>query len=57
MILFRLTEDCRWLNLLEGSCVTEEKYSTVYFSDKVLFEPIQEYEISDMIKYMMRVTV
>lgn len=51
MILYRLTEDCRWLNLLEGSCITEEKYDKVYFTDKSLFEPIQEYEKKDMIEY------
>lgn len=51
MILWRLEEDNVWQNLLEGSCITEERYNEVYFTDKCLFSPIQEYEIKDMIKY------
>lgn len=51
MIWYRLMEDCRWLNLLEGSCITEERFKKVFFTDKALFEPIQEYEIEGMIKY------
>lgn len=51
MILYRLTEDCRWLDLLEGSCVTEDKFKLVFFTDKALFEPIQEFEKQDMVKY------
>lgn len=51
MILWRLTEDCRWLQMLEGSCITEEKYSGVFYTDKALFEPIQDYERKDMIEY------
>lgn len=51
MILYRLLEDCRWLNLLEGSCITEERFKGVFYTDRALFEPIQEYEIKDLIKY------
>ena len=51
MILYRLTEDCRWLDLLEGSCITEDKFKQVYYTDKALFEPIQEYEKQDMIEH------
>jgi len=51
MILYRLVEDCHWLNLLEGSCIIEERFEAVYFTDKALFEPIQEYEKKDMIVY------
>lgn len=34
-----------------GSCITEDKYRSVYYLDKPLFEPIAEYEVRDMIKY------
>lgn len=34
-----------------GSCITEDKIKSVYYTDRVFWEPIQEYEIQDMIKY------
>lgn len=44
-------EDDRWLNLLEGSCISEEKYNTVHYLSKSLFEPVQEFELRDFIEY------
>lgn len=49
MILYRLIQNCG--GLMAGSCITEEKYKSVYYLDKPLFEPIQEFEIKDMIEY------
>lgn len=51
IILYRLTEDCRWLNLLEGSCITEGKFKQVYYTDKALFEPVMAIERQDLIEY------
>ena len=51
MILMRLTEDNRWLNLKEGSCITEEQFKLVYYSDKCLFEAISEIDRKEMIEY------
>lgn len=51
MILWRLYEDNRHTGLLEGSCISEEKYKEVFFSDKCLYSPIQEFEIRDFIEY------
>lgn len=50
-ILWRLDEDSEWLGLLEGSCITEEKYKQVYYLDKCLFSPIQSFERADLIEY------
>lgn len=52
MILYRLMEDNRWLNLLEGSCISEEKYKEVYYISKPLFEIVEEIEIKDMVEYV-----
>lgn len=51
MILYRLMEDSKWLNLLEGSCITEAKFKQVYYLEKPLFEPIQDFEKADMVEY------
>lgn len=51
MIWYRLMEDSKWLNLKEGSCINEERYKKVYYVDKPLFEPVEEYEIVDMVEY------
>ncbi len=50
-MVWRLTEDCRWLGLLEGSCVSEDKFKQVYYTDKALFEPITEEERKGLISY------
>lgn len=49
MILWRLTEDQG--ELPEGACITEAKYKNVYYLDRCLFEPVQEFEIKRMIEY------
>lgn len=49
MILWRLTQD--WDGLPEGACFSEFRYKTIFYLDRPLFEPIQAYEIKDMIKY------
>lgn len=51
MILWRLTEDDRWLQLPEGACITDEKFKSIHYLSKPLFEPIQEFEIKDFIEY------
>lgn len=51
MILWRLDEDNRGQRLLEGSCITEERYKQVYFTDKCLFSPITGIERKEMIEY------
>lgn len=49
MILYRLLED--WHGLFEGICLTEEQYRAVYYTDKVLFEPIQDFERKHMLEW------
>lgn len=44
-------ENSKWNDLLEGECITEQRYRTIYFTDKCLFEPIQESEVSQMYKF------
>ena len=48
-MIYRLTEDHG--GLLEGSYVSEEKFRSIYYLDKPFFEPIQDYEVRDMINY------
>lgn len=49
MILWRLTQDHE--GLPEGACISEFRYKELYYLNRPLWEPIQEYEIQDMIKY------
>jgi len=49
--LYRLMEDSERLNLLEGSCITEDLFSKVYYLDRPIFEVVQDFEITDLIKY------
>lgn len=51
MILWRLDEDSRWTGLKEGSCISDEKYKSVYYLDKCLYSPIQDFEVRDFIEY------
>jgi len=51
MILWRLSEDNIRTGLFEGCCISEEKYKSVYYSDRCLYSPITEIEIKDMIEY------
>jgi hypothetical protein len=51
MILWRLDEDSRWAGLLESSCISEERYKSVYYTDKPLYSPIQDFEVQDLIEY------
>ena len=48
-ILYRLTQDLG--GMPEGSCISENKFRGVYFTDKACFEPIEEYQKKDMIEY------
>lgn len=50
-VIYRLTEDNNWLNILEGSCITEERYNTIHYLSKSLFEPVAEFELKDFIEY------
>ena len=34
-----------------GSCIAEDRYKSIWYADKILWEPIVDYEIQDMIKY------
>lgn len=49
MILWHL--DQKWGGLPAGSCITDEKYKLIYYLDRCLFSPIQEFEIVDMIEF------
>lgn len=51
MIVWRLVQECAWLNLSEGSCINEQRFSELYFTDKTLFEPVSEQEQCAMKKY------
>lgn len=46
-MMYRLTQDHG--GLAEGSCITEDKFKSVYYLDKPFFEIIQEFEIKDLI--------
>ncbi len=49
MIFYRLTQD--WNGLLEGSCLNENQFTSIYYLDKPMFEPIHEGELVDMLTY------
>jgi hypothetical protein len=49
MIWYRLTQDHE--GLLEGSTISEEKYKGIGYLSKCYFEPIEEYQLQDMIEY------
>lgn len=51
MLLYRLDENLAWLQLLEGSCITESQYKKVFYSDRCLFSVIQDFERKDMVEY------
>lgn len=51
MVLWRLTEDSVRFGLLEGSCISDERYKSVYYTDKSLFEPVVEFDIPGMVEY------
>lgn len=48
-VYYRLIQD--FGGLPAGACITEDKFKGVYYLDKPLFEPINEFEIEDMIRY------
>lgn len=48
-MIWRLTRD--WEGLTEGSCISDVQYGKIYYLDKCLFEPIQDFEKKDMIEY------
>lgn len=37
-MVYRLLQD--WKGKMEGSCISEEKYMSVFYRDKYLYEPI-----------------
>lgn len=51
MVLYRAVQDLIWVGLLEGFCISEGKFKSIYYTDKPLLEVIQEYEVKDMIEY------
>ena len=51
IVYWRAAEDLKWLGILEGMCISEERYKGIYYTDKSFFQPIQEYELKDMIEY------
>ncbi len=48
MTLWRLVEDVGVL--LEGSCISDVQFKNIYFTDKVLFEPLSEDDQKQMIE-------
>ena len=48
MILWRLCEDLG--NKIEGSCISETEYSSLYYLERSLYEPISETDLEQMIE-------
>lgn len=49
MILWRLRDD--HLELKAGSCITDGQFKSLFYLDKAMWEPIQEYEQADLLEY------
>lgn len=48
MILWRLIEDVG--TLLEGSCISENQYKNIFYTDKALFEQLTEEDQKELIE-------
>jgi hypothetical protein len=48
-MMYRLTQYLH--GLPEGACILEFRYKALHYLDRCLWEPIQDYEVKDMIKY------
>jgi hypothetical protein len=48
MILWRLCEDLG--NRIEGYCISDLEYSSLYYLEKILYEPITEEDKDQMIE-------
>jgi hypothetical protein len=46
---YRLSEDSG--GLPEGACISQEQFKNVYYTDKPLFDLLEDFEEKDMIEY------
>lgn len=49
IVYYRLVQDFR--GLMEGSCIKESDYESIYFLHKCLFEHLTERNMNEMVKW------